>query len=137
MSSDLRHVLDAYTSGSLIAMASFHGLAKKGPKAKQQAVADLSQALVQQDRILSTWNDLSRAERAAVEAILQRGGEALTHTLRQVLTRQGLIRVEKPQPRSFGLDIPKPIDPRATSSRRLEDILARLTLRGVMLCAWL
>ncbi len=133
MPDDLNSLLDSYTSGALTAMASFHGLAKKGPKAKALTIAELSKALVERDRILRNWRDLSQAERATVEGILQRGGEALTRTLREALAQSGLI--DKKQPDRLNLYYPQKPDPRAANSRRFEDILARLTLRGLVFAA--
>ena len=76
MPNDLTPLLNAYTSAALTAMHSFHGLAQKGPRPKNKMVADLSKALVERNRVLQSWNDLSPAERALVEGLLQREGEA-------------------------------------------------------------
>ena len=130
MASDLADLLEAYNSGSLSSIASFHGLARKGSKPKTQTIADLSRALLEPGRIQSNWKSLSAAERGLVEAILQLGGQASTRRLRDTLAKLGLIdpnaRPEYP---------PRPVHVRGLNSRRFEDILARLTLRGLVFAA--
>lgn len=133
MPNDLFPLLNAYTSATLTAMHSFHHLAQKGPRPKNKMVADLSKALVERERILQSWNDLSPAERGLVEGLLQRGGEASVRTLRESLRRQGLIDKDaKPDLSVYGQ--PKS-DPRAENPRRFDNVLARLTLRGLVFAA--
>ena len=133
MPDDLKDLLGLYSSGALSSMASYHGLAKHGPKAKPQTIAELCKVLVERDRIQRTWKDLSPAERATVEAILQRGGKALTGTLRAMLTQKGLVnKAATAGPDSIFM---KPPNARAENSRRFEDVVARLTLRGLIFAA--
>jgi len=130
MPNDLTPLLNAYTSAALTAMHSFHGLAQKGPRPKNKMVSDLSKSLAERDRVLRGWNDLSKAERALVEGLLQREGQASVRTLRESLARQGLI--DKDAQVDFNRYGPNKLDPRAENSRRFDDILARLTLRGLV-----
>lgn len=131
MSDDLKSLLNAYTSAALTTMHAFHDLTLKGPRPKNKMVTELSKALAERDRIVQSWNDLSQAERALVEGLLQREGEASVRTLRESLARQGLIDKEAKVER-YG---PSKLNPRAENSRRFDDILARLTLRGLVFAA--
>ena len=79
---------------------------------KNQTLAELSKALAEPSRIRSNWDDLSTVERAALVAILQRGGKMLTQTLRVALTRQALLEPDKPQQNTFGQRVVPPINPR-------------------------
>jgi len=133
MSDDLKVLLDRYSSGAVLAIATHHGLAPKGPKVKTDIIGILARALTERDTVEKSLKALSRAERAAVDVILQRGGQASVHALRRELRRRNLI--DENYEIAFDKYSRNRPDPRRDGSRRLEDILARLTLHGLVFSA--
>lgn len=133
MPDDLKTTLDSYASNAVLAIATFHGVAPKGSKIKSDMVAALAGILSERERVLKSLADLSKAERAVVDAILRREGKTSVRNVREELTRLGLI--DKNAPVEFGPYSRLKPNPRAEKSRRLEDILARLTLHGLVFSA--
>ena len=126
MPDDLKALLEAYNSNSLTLMASFHGLAKKGPNSKADSVAGLERVLVDPQRIAQNWRELAAAERFVMEELLRLGAQANSRQLQRAAEKAGLV---DPALRS---QYPVDADPRQENSRRLENILARLNLRGLL-----
>ncbi|MCC6190435.1 MAG: helicase-associated domain-containing protein [Anaerolineales bacterium] len=122
MSAGLPELFERYNSAAVTAMASFHGLPHPRPKGEQ--IAALARLLRAPEQVRRSHADLSAAEHALLEAILQRGGQASTRALRESLQAQGLVESGPP-----GRDRP---NPRAARSRRFGDVLARLMLRGLV-----
>src|SRR5687767_3573612 len=96
MAEDLKPLLDGYTGAALTQMASFHGLAKAGPRPKAETIRMLAPALLDPKRIQAALRDLAPAERAALETLQRSGGKLSLHSLRESLKRQGLIQVKPP-----------------------------------------
>jgi hypothetical protein len=132
MSDDFKALLDLYASGALTAIASHHGVAPKGSKIKADIIDILARALPNPATIQKSLATLSKAERAALDAILRRDGQTSAHQIRQELLRQKLIDRESETESS---PYNRPPNPRDVNSRQLEDILARLTLRGLVFSA--
>ncbi|MEP7357895.1 MAG: helicase-associated domain-containing protein [Anaerolineales bacterium] len=126
MPDELSTLLDAYNSGSLTAIAGYHGLVNKGAQTKAQSVASLSRALAEPARIARTWQDLSPAERALVEDLQRHDGRARPRLLHRSLASAGLVDAPSPT-----LDR-REANARAVNSRRFADVLARLNLRGLV-----
>ncbi|HLF26212.1 MAG TPA: helicase-associated domain-containing protein [Anaerolineae bacterium] len=133
MSDDLKSLLDRYSSGAVTAIASHHSVLPKGPKVKAEIIDTLARVLPHRHTVEKSLNDLSKTERVVVDVILQRGGQASVHALRQELLRQKLI--DQSYEITFDRYSRTRPDPRRTNSRRLEDIVARLTLRGLVFSA--
>ncbi len=136
MALTLSDLLARYTSGALTAMRGFHQLAKKGPFTKAQNITDLATAMADPERIQKNWADLSPAERALVAGLLQRGGLASVRTLRESLLKQRVIdQNPKPETDRYGYPTLGKGNPRAANSRDFDNVLARLTLRGLVFAA--
>ena len=134
MPNDLTALLDTYSSSLILSMATFHGVAPKGSKLKGPLIATLAKILPERERVLQQWQGLGKVERSLAESILRRGGQAPVRTLREELVRQGLV--DKSAEPAFDIyHRPKPADPRAEKSRRFDDVLARLMLRGLVFAA--
>jgi len=132
MTQDLNTLLNSYSSQAINAIASFHGVLPKGSKQKNIVVAELFKILPDRERVLKQWDDLSKAERALMESVLRRNGTATVRTLREELRRKKLIENDT-KPDVYGRH--QPANPRDKESRRFEDVLARLTLRGLLFAA--
>ena len=133
MPDELVSRLDLYSTRLVGALANYHRLALRDTS-KNALTAALAKALVDPARIKAQWEGLSRGQRALVEAVLQRGGQAAVRTLRDHLGRQGVIdRALSPSAGSYARV--KPFDPQARNSRRFEDLLAGLMLRGLVFAA--
>ncbi|MBI4786902.1 MAG: hypothetical protein HY782_07650, partial [Chloroflexi bacterium] len=132
MTQDLNTLLNSYSSQAINAIASFHGVLPKGSKQKTIVVNELLKILPDRERILKQWNDLSKTERALMESVLRRSGVTTVRTLRQELRRKKLIDDDK---KSDVYGYRQPANPRTKESRRFDDVLARLTLRGLLFAA--
>ena len=126
MPDQLAALLDAYNSGSLTAIAGFHGLVTKGAQSKAQSVATCRRALAEPERIARNWQELSPAERALMEELQRQGGQASPRQLHRSLARAGLVEPPAPVPDR------REANPRAVTSRHFGDVLARLNLRGLV-----
>lgn len=128
---DFARLLDEYSQSALIQMATFHGVLPKQQKNKPILIKLISDVIMDPESIRESLNHMSKTERAALDAILRRGGQASSRGVRVELTRLNLI--DPAAPVQFGeysyKDRP---DARAANSRRLEDILARLMIRGLV-----
>ena len=88
MADDLVPLLQAYTSGALTHLASFHGLAKKGPRPKDETVRLLAEALANPNRLRTVSRELTPPERAVIEALQRGGGRLSVRSLRETLKQQ-------------------------------------------------
>lgn len=131
MADDLLPLLEAYTSAALTAMASFHGLAKKGARPKSETVRLLAGALTNANRLRTVTRELTPPERAVIEALQRGGGRLSVRALRETLKQQALLD-DRSMPQPYGR---QPPDPNVKQPRRIEDILARLCLRGLIFAA--
>ena len=132
MSDDLLPLLEAYTSGALNHMASFHGLAKKGQRPKSETARALAEALTNPNRLRTVPRELTPPERAVVEALQRGGGRLSVRSLRDTLRQQALLDTRQPVQPAYGQ---QPPNPDVKQPRRLEDIIARLCLRGLIFSA--
>jgi len=119
---DFATLLDRYNFTALNQMLAFHKLAKPGGPSKPELIGRLVDQFSDPAYVKRAYAELAKAERALVEMLLRRGGTLSTRTLRESLRRQKLIDEIKP----------RRIDPRAKDSRFFEDVVARLTLRGLL-----
>ncbi len=128
---EIAKLLDEYSSNALIQMAAFHNVLPKQQKNKSILVSLLSGAITDPEQIRQSYESLSKAERAALDAILRRDGETSVRNIQAELNRLQLIdpkaRVEYGE---YAYQY-RP-DPRAQSTRRLADILSRLMIRGLV-----
>jgi len=136
MPDELSIRLDLYSSRLVAALANFHRVAPRGA-GRSALIAALARTLADGGRIRAQWEGLSASQRALGEAVLQRPNHATLRSLRENLARQKLIDPAlSPLPDSYhSLARSKPADPHARNSRRFEDLLAALMLRGLVLPA--
>ncbi|RPJ51961.1 MAG: hypothetical protein EHM21_01445, partial [Chloroflexi bacterium] len=131
VSPDIVKLLDNYSQAALVQMATFHGMLPKQQKSKAILTHLLAGLVSDPTRVRDELANMYPAERAALDEILRRDGRTSVRNIRQELTRMNLIDPKLPV--QFGeyayKDRP---DPRAQNSRRLEDILARLMIRGLV-----
>ncbi len=129
-SPEITKLLDEYAANALVQMAAFHDVLPKGQKSKSTMISLLAGRITDPGQIRRSYESLSKAERAALDAILRRDGETSTRNIQAELSRLQLIdpnaRVEYGE---YTMNRP---DPRAQSTRRLADILSRLMLRGLI-----
>lgn len=132
---ELREILNAYSSNALNAIAAFHGVLPRESKSKPLVIEILAKTLTDPVKVLKIYQGLNRAERSAVDAILRRGGEASVRNVRAELVGSGLIDQNvdvKNRRQEYRGSRP---DPHAINSRKLEDILVRLNLAGLVFSA--
>ncbi len=115
-------LLDRYNFTVLNQMLAFHKLAKPGGLSKPELIGRLVEHFSDPAYVQRAYADLSKAERGLLEHLLRRGGTGSIRTLRENLRRQNLIDQSKPHH----------VDARAKNSRFFEDVVARLTLRGLL-----
>lgn len=121
-------LLGEYDVSALITLASFHGVVPEGSKQKKRLTTALARRLTQPDHVRAMLADLSQAERAALDAIVQHRGEASANSLHGALLAEGLVERDRHR-RTTGYG-PPVADWRYADSRYIDDILARLTLHG-------
>jgi hypothetical protein len=133
MSDDLRSTLERYSSAAIITLAGYHGVAPKGQKLKMKLIESLVAVLSQRTTIERQVAQLSKGERAVLAAILRHEGRATLPQIRGEVLRLKLI--DRDYQISFNkYDRNLPVT-RQPDSRRLEDLLANLTLRGLVFSA--
>lgn len=133
MSDDLKSTLERYSSAAITMIAAYHGVAPKHSKVKMKMIESLARVLVEPQTIEKSVAGLSKGERAALDAILRREGHAPVAQIRGELLRLKLI--DREYEISFGKYVRNTPTPRKPDSRRLEDLLAALTLRGLVFSA--
>lgn len=132
MADDLTPLLAAYNSAALTHMVNFHGWARQAPKGKERITSWLASALAESRHVEAAWSDLTAIERAAIEALQRAGGRLSLRGLREALRQQGLLDLKPPTGPVYGQ---KPPDPTVRKPSRLEDVVARLSLRGLIFSA--
>ncbi|MBI5563322.1 MAG: helicase-associated domain-containing protein [Chloroflexi bacterium] len=133
MPDDLKSTLERYSSAAITMIAAYHGVAPKHSKVKTKMIESLTRVLVEPQTIDKSVATLSKGERAALDAILRREGRAPVAQIRGDLLRLKLI--DREYEISFGKYVRNTPTPRQPASRRLEDLLAALTLRGLVFSA--
>jgi hypothetical protein len=144
MTDEIKHILDSYHFSTLIRMAEAAHLPTTTPDGKKlrkkQLIAAMQADYFTEKRVRASWERLSGRERAALNRILLRGGSVATKSLRRELIRAGLATEapEREEPRSYYYS-GVPYDrgayegtPTSPSSRVFEDVMARLTYRGLV-----
>jgi hypothetical protein len=147
MTDPLRFLLDSYNNNTLRDMAEAAGLATKNSRGKLINKAELLELMMREfftrERVQASLAKLNDRERAVLNRLLLHGGEVSTRTLRRELARAGLT-TEPPPPSgsnkvlealrslgSFGHTIYLG-DPHRPKSTVFEDVMARLTLSGLV-----
>ena len=130
MPDDLKSTLERYSSAAITIMAAYQGVTPKGPKLKGAMIESLTHVLVDRQTIARSVATLSKGERAVIEALLRREGRASVTQIRGDLLRLNLI--DREYKVTFGKSVSNSPTPRKPDSRRLEDLLASLTLRGLV-----
>lgn len=129
MADDLVPLLAAYNSAALNRMLSFNHVPPPAARGKEQVIARLATALAESRHVEAAYADLGAAERAAIEALQRAGGRLSLRALREALKKQGLVDDKPPTGPVYAQ---KPPDPSVRQPRRLEDLVARLSLRGLV-----
>lgn len=139
-------ILDGYHMSALLMMArpaKSIKLSKGNPK-KAELQAALRAGFFTRERVLASLACLDQQERAALDRLLLRGGSASTESLRRELVRAGLAAEASPRDGSSRVRNPAHGsgvtyargsyigDPHRPQSRVFEDLIARLTLRGLV-----
>jgi len=139
MAENLAELLDSYNAVTLRAIADANDI--HPPEGKQVPKAEMVRLLVDRlftrERVLGAWQALSPADRDVLERLLLQQGETDRWTLRRMLRRAGLVAETPTQSPRYGrsgvsYDSGYIGNPQRADSRVLEDILARLTRRGLV-----
>jgi len=126
-------LLDFYTAGALLAMASFLGVLPKQSRNKRDLIELLSRELADPRRIERTIKLLKPVERTLLDEILRRGAKVTTRYLREEMIRANLVDSRAVvEYNEYSANKP---DPRREDSRRFEDLLVRLMLFGLVFSA--
>lgn len=120
----LREVLTSYTEPALTTLTAFHQLSLPANVNHARLVSDLVRVYSAPDYYPATLAALSDLETAALAEVLRAGGTALVSNVRYALQAAGLLT--EPQQAQ-----PKP-DPHLPNPGQLDDLLARLTARGLL-----
>ncbi len=131
MPDDLTPFFDFYSARLLRAICGHHGHAPRDPKNKAELMATLSRLLPHREVVEAEWQRLGEVERAVVEGLQRRGGRASVRALAETLVRQGVVD-RKTLPSTDPYHPAPPPNARARNSRRLQDALASLILRGLV-----
>jgi hypothetical protein len=131
-SPEIAKLLDNYSSNALVQMASFLGvMPKQKEKGKSFLINLISERITDPQRIREELAKISKAERALLDAVLRRGGQTSVRNVRAELARMNLI--DPTLPVEFGeYSLKNRPDPRIENSKRFEDLLARLMIRGLV-----
>ncbi len=140
---EIEAILDDYHMATLLAMANAAGLHVPGtgnPR-KGQVKAIMRASFFTRERVLASLGRMGRVERAVLDRLLLHGGSAPTDSLRREAVRAGLA-VEAPARPRARHDNPYDYVPYALgsytgspyrdSSRIFDDVIARLTLHGLV-----
>ncbi len=134
MPHDFPTTLDNYAIEALIKLAAFHRLPDLANKGKARLIKALTAYLTQPVVIQRNYSQLTPALKAAVDAIHRRDGETSVYNLRIELSALGLIEENSKETSRF-YDNRREADPNNPDPHRLEDILARLALVGLVFSA--
>jgi hypothetical protein len=133
-SDELARLLHRYSGDVLVAMCRFQGVAPRSGRQSASVIGALTGVLAERERVQGQWQHLSVAERALVEGLLRRGGHASTRVLRDELVRLNLVDQDGQLPLEVFPQLVAP-DPHAAASRRFDEVLSRLALRGWVFAA--
>lgn len=129
----LLELLKGYKYEALLQMSEANGLASTSPRhqrlTKQALIEALHERLSSPEHASETLHKLGPLERSVLERLLMRSGDLPTAVLREELQREDIAQ---PGPRKGAGDL---YEGTATepSKNYVEDILARLTLHGLVL----
>lgn len=140
---EIAALLNCYHSATLWEMANAAGLevSDRGGKRlpKTEVVRRMRAEFFGRDRILASLSRLDKRERAILDRLLMRGGTSPTSSLRRELIRARLVTgaPEKPPRDAYYTTRALYADgysghPLRPNSRIFEDVLARLTLHGLV-----
>ena len=137
MSDELIGLLKEYNYHTLMKIAEHNGLDicdERGKKLRKATLVSLMRRhFFTEACVKASLAELSELDRAVLNRLLLRGGEADTISLRQEVVRDGLAAEQSSQKsrgyrhRSYGSNVP----PRSDSSV-FSDVMARLTLHGLV-----
>nr|MBC7245006.1 helicase-associated domain-containing protein [Chloroflexota bacterium] len=129
----LHEILDGYHYEALARIAEFNHIdtvdAQGHKLRKRELIEALCKWLFTPERIAQVLAALRPLERAVLDRLLLHGGEADTVSLREELQREGIVQA---QPLSKGWQKSNINDPYACNGDYFEDVIARLTLRGLV-----
>ena len=142
MADEIRTLLDAYHSTTLWEMADAAGLRVTDPKGKKlsksEVLSKMQAEYFAEERIRDSLDRLDERERAVLDRLLLHGGTISTRTLKREVIRAGLATTA-PRTESHGrsyLRVPYAEgyagQPYRGDSRVFEDVIARLTYRGLV-----
>jgi hypothetical protein len=133
MTDRLFALVDGYQYTTLVRIAEFNHIATtttKGRKLHKNALIEvLCRELFTQKRAMQALARLGDLERAVLDRLLLHGGEVATHVLRDQLQRDNILQPGPPLDRYTPYES-DPFNPEADS---FEDVIARLTLHGLVL----
>lgn len=133
MASTLHDLLNGYYYEALVHIAEFNHIdimdAQGRRLRKSELIEALCKGLFTPERIAQTLAALRPLERAVLDRLLLHGGEADTIPLGEELQREGIVRF---LPRTAGRQKNNITDPHARKGNDFEDVIARLTLYGLV-----
>ena len=146
MTDEINALLDSYHANTLWEMAQAAGLeVMQGNKKlnKRDLIPKMRAEFFTQARVRASWEKLDKREREVLNRLLLRGGTVAKKAFRRELIRAGLAteapELEKPKQPYYAYRSGVPYDrgayagqPTRTRSRVFEDIIARLTHRGLV-----
>jgi hypothetical protein len=142
-------LIESYNSNTLWEMARAAKLPNTTGKRlnKVPLIALMVELYFQPERIKASYQSLSDLEKVVINRLLLRGGEAPTRLLHRELTRSGLTTELPPPPEpdpkkpywqrsrtpeAYGRSVSRVADPDSPKSTVFEDVMARLTRRGLV-----
>jgi hypothetical protein len=139
MSDEIVEILDGYKASVLREMAEAASLNVKDRSGKALPKDDLVRKMQAEfftaERVRAAWARLDERERAVVNRLLLHGGAVNTKSLRRELLRARLVSVAD-APERYSHNVPYAAgyvgNPHRPHSRVFEDVLARLTLHGLV-----
>ncbi len=146
MDKELKALLESYHVATLRQMAEAAALDVKQPGTRKNLnKTDLHALMLKEfftpQRISASLEELDTRERAVLDRLLLRGGEATTRSLKRELARANLIdktpKVERRRSYyysnagTYGMDVYEG-SPKKRNSRIFEDVIARLTWLGLV-----
>lgn len=145
MADEIDTLLNSYHAQTLWRMAYAAGLeVMRGSKKlnKRDLIPKMRAEFFTQERVRASWNKLSQRERQVLNRLLLHGGKVAKKAFRREVIRAGLAtkapEIEKPKhPHYYHSGVPYARgvyngDPDRKRSRVFDDIIARLTYRGLV-----
>lgn len=140
MADEIRTLLDSYHATTLWEMANAAGLRVTGPQGKKlpksELISRMQAEFFAEERIRDSLEQLDERERAVLDRLLLRDGKSAAKSLRREVVRAGLATMA---PKNGGRGYSRvPYaegyagHPRRENSRVFEDVVARLTYRGLV-----